>query len=170
MHANKASKVTLKSCINEFDLIDIFRKLNLTRKTYTRAQSQPYTATRLNFFLIGRNLRHHIKKANVDASLRSDYKIDIITLNLEFEEWGRGYWKLNSDMLLHDDSIKTIEKVINDFLLTNTDGHASPHILWESLKCVIRGETIKYCSLKKKKFNQPRESLEKIGFNGIAFN
>ena len=29
MHANKASKASLKSHINEFDLIDIFRELNL---------------------------------------------------------------------------------------------------------------------------------------------
>ena len=48
--SNKASKVTLKSYIDEFDLIDIFRELNPTRKIYTRAQSQPYTATRLDFF------------------------------------------------------------------------------------------------------------------------
>ena len=74
--------------------------------------------------------------------MKSDHKIVTITLNLESEEWGRGYWKLNSDILLHDDYIKTIKKVINDFLLTNTDGHVSPHILWEFLKCVVRGETI----------------------------
>ena len=102
MYANKASKVTLKSYIKEFDLIDIFRELNPTRKTFTRAKSQPYTATRLDSFLTGKNLRHYIKEANVDASVKSDHKIVTITLNFESDEWGRGYWKLNSDILLHD--------------------------------------------------------------------
>ena len=36
----------------------------------------------------------------------------------------------------------------------------SPHILWETLKYVVRGETIKYCALKKKKLIQQRLSLE----------
>ena len=36
----------------------------------------------------------------------------------------------------------------------------SPHILWEFLKCVVGGETIKYCALKKKKLIQQRLSVE----------
>ena len=43
-----------------------------------------------------------------------------------------------------------IKRVINDFLITNTREYTSPHILWESLKCVIRGKTIKFCALRKK--------------------
>ena len=50
VHTNSASKECLKSYINEFNLIDIYRELNPSRKTYTRTQSQPYTSTRLNFF------------------------------------------------------------------------------------------------------------------------
>ena len=54
--------------------------------------------------------------------------------------------KLNSDILLDNDYTASTKKVINDFLLTNPEGHVSPHVLWESLKCVVRGETIKYCA------------------------
>ena len=50
VHTNKASKECLKSYINEFNLVDIYRKLNPLRKTYTRTQSQLYTATGLDFF------------------------------------------------------------------------------------------------------------------------
>ena len=132
-------------------MIDIYRQLNPSRKTYTQTQSQPYTATRLDFFLTGINLRHRIKTASVDANVKSDHKIVTITLNLDSEEWGRGYWKLNSDILLDNDCTASIKKVINDFLLTNPEGHVSPHVLWEFLKCVVRGETIKYCAVKKKR-------------------
>ena len=104
----------------------------------------------MDFFLTGINLRHHIKTANVDASVRSDPKTVTITVNLDSEEWGRGYWKLNSDILLDNDYTASIKKVINDFLLINPEGHVSPHILWESLKCVVRGETIKCCAVKKR--------------------
>ena len=60
----------------------------------------------------------------------------------ESEEWGRGYWKLNRDILSHNDYVKTMKLVFNDFLLTNLDGHMSRHILLESLKCVVGGERI----------------------------
>ena len=51
-------------------------------------------------------------------------------------------------------------KVINDFFLTNPEGHMSRHILWKSLKCVVKRETIKYCALKKKRLIHQRLSLE----------
>ena len=112
------------------------------------------------YFLTGINLRHHIKTDNADASVKSDHKIVTITFNLDSEEWGRGYWKLNSDILLNNDYKANIKKVINDFLHTNPEGHVSPHILWESLKCVVTGETIKCCALKKKRLIQQRLSRE----------
>ena len=159
-HANKLSRDRLKSYINDFALCDIYRESNPSRKAYTRIQSQPYTATRLDFFLIDINLRHHIKSTDIDSSVYSDHKIVTITLNLNFEEWGKGYWKLNSDILLDDKYVALIKQTITDFRLNNPEGHASSHILWDSLKCVIRGETIKYCTLKKKILNEKRLSLE----------
>ena len=50
VHTNSASKECLKSYINEFNLIDLYRELNPSRITYTRTQSQLFTATRLGFF------------------------------------------------------------------------------------------------------------------------
>ena len=53
-----------------------------------------------------------------------------------------------------------IKQVINHFLLTNTREYTSPHILWETLECVIRGETIKFCALRKKNQNRKQHLLE----------
>ena len=50
VHTNSASKKCLTPYINEFNMIDIYRELNPSRKTYIRTQFQSYTATRLNFF------------------------------------------------------------------------------------------------------------------------
>ena len=67
---------------------------------------------------------------------------------------------MNSDILLDDKYVALIKQTINDFRLNNPEGRVSPHILWDSLKCVIRGETIKYFTLKKKILNEKRLSLE----------
>ena len=53
-----------------------------------------------------------------------------------------------------------IKRVINDFLITNTQEYTSPHILWETLKCVIPVKTIKFCALPKKNQNRQQLSLK----------
>ena len=49
-HANNLSRERLKSYINDFALCDIYRESNPSRKALTRIPSQPYTATRPDFF------------------------------------------------------------------------------------------------------------------------
>ena len=57
--------------------------------------------------------------------------------------------------ILNDiDCNKMTKRVINDFLITNTRKYTSPHILWETLKCVIRGETIMFSTLRKNNQNR----------------
>ena len=53
-----------------------------------------------------------------------------------------------------------LQECIGNFQIHNPKGHVSPHTLWESLKCVIRGETIKYCAIKKKQRNKLQLLLE----------
>ena len=57
---------------------------------------------------------------------------------------------------------------IREFRINNPKSHVSPHTLWESLKCVIQGETIKYCA-EKKKFNFKLEYLQSHNEKGNVF-
>ena len=52
------------------------------------------------------------------------------------------------------------KRVISDFLITNTQEYTSPHIFWETSKCVIRGETIKFSTQRKKKQSKQQHLLE----------
>ena len=71
---------------------------------------------------------------------------------------GKGYWKINDFILLNDDYIALIESLISDFENSNPKGHVAPYIRWDILKCVIRGETIQYCSLPKNTSNKEQSS------------
>ena len=53
-----------------------------------------------------------------------------------------------------------IKQVISDFIATKAQEDTSPHTLWETLKCSIRGETIKFCALRKKILNRKQYLLE----------
>jgi len=45
------------------------------------------------------------------------------------------------------------------------NGKVSPHTLWETLKCIIRGETIKFSAIKKRSQNKQLLLLEsKLNF------
>ena len=158
-HGNKVSKQTLISYMNLFGLSDIFRKLNPFKKAYTRMQSQPYTATRLDFFLTCCNFHHQVQSVNICQSVKSDHKIVVLKINIDTEH-GRGYWKFNNDILNDGQFIAQIKNVIHDFKINNPKGHVSPHIMWECLKCIVRGETIKYCSWRKQNFKKQQSLLE----------
>ena len=85
-HASKLSRERLKPYINNFALFDVYRESNPSRKAYTRIRCQPYTSTRLGFFLIDRNLFHHIETSNIDSRIYTNHKIVTITLTLNSAE------------------------------------------------------------------------------------
>ena len=142
-HANKNSKERLKSYMKFFNLNDVFRNFFPSKKVFTRIQLQPYTATRLDFFF-------SVKSVAVSQSVMSDHKIVSLSLFSVPNKRGNGYWKINNSILLDVNYITQIKQVISDFIVTNAQEDTSPHTLWETLKCIIRGETIKFCALRKK--------------------
>ena len=69
-----------------------------------------------------------------------------------------GHWVQG---ILHDANYVTLIKhVISEFLINNPRGHVSPHCLWETLKCIIRGESIQFCAQRKKIQNKQQLILE----------
>ena len=62
--------------------------------------------------------------------------------------------------MLIDNFIVFIKNLISDFEKSNFKGHVTPHFRWETIKCAIRGENIKYCSLLKKTSNKAQLVIE----------
>ena len=98
-HDNRKSKESLKSYIDFFNLTDVFRIINPKKKVHTRFQSQPYTATKIDFFLISKNLVNNVNSTKINQSIRSDHKIASLIINVNATEWGQEYWKINNDIL-----------------------------------------------------------------------
>ena len=85
-YSNQKSKERLKSYIYFFNLTDIFCITNPIRKVYTRFQSQPYTATRIDSFLISNNLVNYVNSTKINQSIRSDHKIVLLIINVNATE------------------------------------------------------------------------------------
>ena len=83
----------------------------------------------IRFLLVFDNYYRNFKSADKSQSIMSDHKIATFFLDMELTKRGNGYWKIHNSILNDSDFIKMIKRIINDL---------SPHILWETLKCVIR--------------------------------
>ena len=93
---------------------------------------------------------NNVNSTKINQSISSDHKIVSLIINVNATEWGQEYWKNNNDILNDKYMLSLFKKIIRKLRINNPKGHVSPYTLWESLKCVIRGETIKYCAEKKK--------------------
>ena len=74
---------------------------------------------------------------------------------------GPGFFKLNTSLLLQKDYVEKIRKLITDKTAEYNNQGVQPDLLWETLKAEIRGETIKYSSMKKKQRENKAVEIEK---------
>ena len=106
-------------------------------------------------------MSYNSKSVDISQSIKSDHKLATFFLDIKLTKRGSEYWKINNSILNDIDYTKVIKRVINDFLIANTREYTSPHVIWETLKCLIRGETkLKFCAVRKKNQNKQRHLLE----------
>ena len=99
-------------------------------------------------------------RSEIVASVRSDYKAVELFIDLKSAPRGNGYWKFNVSLLDDHQYVKLIEKVISNYLIENPVEQTNAHVRWDTLKCVIRGETIAYSKTKQKRLRYLQQSLE----------
>ena len=108
-------------------------------------------------------LKLHQKKktiaCNISHGYRTDHSIVSIVLNNNYEKPGRGFWNLNISLLNDIDYVNMVKKCID--YVVNENSEADPNILWETIKCVVRGDTIRYSVKKSRERKKLQSNLEK---------
>ena len=158
-YTNIKSQNEIRNFMVKRDLVDIWRFNNPGKFQYTwKSNDKPPILCRLDYFLISKNLKTNVTSADIQHGFKSDHSLITLRICNNQVKKGKGMWKFNASLL--DDSIYTnlIREIIANFKKDNFG--ARPDILWETLKCVIRGETIKYASQKRHKTKRLEESLE----------
>lgn len=156
LHPNTNSRANFKLHMEELGLCDIFRQRHPMVRKYSRVQTNPVAATRIDFFVISDSLLNNVKTTDIIQGVMSDHKIVTLELTLSSTPRGTGYWKLNTQLLQDENYVSALKQVINDYIANNPKHHVNPHTRWEALKSVFRGESIKY-SAKRKKLRLARE-------------
>ena len=130
--------------MEEINLIDVYRQLHPTTKSFTYESKPLKVRSRIDFFLISRPLSNHVRKTETHKSIAPDHKS--IYLNLEIKnEFKREpcLWKFNNT-LLEDKNYKEFITIKYPQILVKYSEVTKQQLLWELIKMELRSETIKY--------------------------
>ena len=139
--------------------MDVWRLQHPTDQLYTWYRKNPTKIfCRLDFFLISFCLVERIESASITHGFDSDHSSINLTFIPHENKRGRGYWKLNCSLLSELEYVTQIKTIILESIDINKE--ADPGTLWETIKCIIRGHTIKYSSQRKKRINSEVANIE----------
>ena len=175
LHINnpRARNEVLDSIIEEDGFLDTYRIFHEEKREYTWSRRNPVRKqARLDFFLTSFECFLYVYATNIIPGYRTDHSGVTLELTLNENERGRGYWKFNNSLLKDHSYIQIVKDTISDVKQTyatnnndNLDNQQSEYsinsqLFLETLLLMIRGNTIKYSSFKKKQQQQQEKQLE----------
>ena len=159
-HANVKCRETVMNNMTQLALKDIFRIKNPKLEKFTRIQHSQFTATRIDHIPIADVLLTNTAARDILPGIFSDHSLVWVEISIAVTPRGKGYWKFNNNLLATIDFVKQLKQSIVDYQEINDNGEVNPHVVWETLKCVIGGESIKFSASLKKKKNLKQSNLE----------
>ena len=110
---NSKSLYLIKQYMFETLLIDVWRSLNEERFQYTYAKKKPFTASRIDYFLVNYCLTANIKAEIIPACF-TDHNLIQIVVDLKGIPRGKGLWKMNNSHLKNIEYVKAMNNSLND--------------------------------------------------------
>ena len=151
--------------MEETQCSDIWRDRNEDKKIYTYCKQKPkFTGSRLDFFLVDLSISAWVNKVLIKPGYRSDHSAVLLEL-LPFQiNRGKGFWKLNNQILYEAKFVQKIQEVIEQ-----SEQYAkrlNDREKWDSIKLQIIATAQEYsrdrASERKLIFAQLEEMIEKI--------
>ena len=182
---NPKARGVVKELLDDMDYMDAYRLINDDKKGFTWRKLNPEKKqARLDYFLINFDTFVHLDDCQIVPGYRSDHSGVLLKLDFFEQARGKGYWKFNNSLLKDKKYIKIVKDTINEVLslhlketkVANNENEnnnnnndrdqnkefiINDQLLLETILMMIRGETIKYSSFKKKKQIEEEKQLEK---------
>ena len=124
--------------------------------------------------MISESVFQYVIDSDIISRYRTDHSVIILKLKFQENNRGKGYWKFNNSLLKDKKYVDTIKKVIEDVKQTygtnirpgenisnqNLQFSINDQLFLETLLMIIRGNTIKFSSIKKKENIREEQNLE----------
>ena len=147
----------------EFNLIDVWRVMNPTEKRFTwRGNTKKGRVfSRLDFWLISTHMIYDLVNTDILPSIKTDHSL--ISLSFEIKNSiskGKGFWKFNGELLKDAEYVATIKNILNECKNMHKD-FTNKAMLWDYVKCEIRGATISYSAYAAKRRREQGQFLSR---------
>ena len=142
-----------------FNLIDIWRRNNPSLRIMTWFNSDFSIGSRLDKFLLSRNLSNFVADVDITPCYLSDHDFVILAFALRDQiPRGPGLWKINNSLL--DDVLfcQFIRERISDLFLCKPF-YSNPALWWDFLKSSVKSEIIFFARDKNKRCHRERVFL-----------
>ena len=128
---NHNSKYVLTELMEEFLLEDPWRVQNPDRMQFSWRKKKPrLQASRIDYSLVSRGL--NIENTLYIPAIKTDHMAHFLSIKLEKEKRGPGYWKFNNTLLKDLDFVQGMNQKIDQLVRQNSSVH--PGNAWENIK------------------------------------
>ena len=88
----------------------------------TLGQGPNSKMSRLDYFLISKNLEESVNKAEIKSGYRSDHSLITLAFTFINQPKGRGVWKFNNSLVGDIEYVNLVKKIILETKQNNTVG------------------------------------------------
>uniref|UniRef100_A0A3Q4M4S1 Dedicator of cytokinesis 9 n=1 Tax=Neolamprologus brichardi TaxID=32507 RepID=A0A3Q4M4S1_NEOBR len=141
------------------DLVDPWRFRNPSIKKFSFFSQVHQSYSRIDYFFIDRTLNSCVNSSDYSGIVISDHSPLLLDVQLSTHKRSPPHWRFNSLLLADKDFCEFISSSIEEFLSFNQDDSVSYFLLWETLKCYLRGQIISYSVRANKKINARLKEL-----------
>ncbi len=159
--SKSAAANQILNLLESHDLTDVWRSLNENEKRFTwrNMTKKGRVASRLDYWLMSSHLLFAVNDVQIMPSIKTDHSMITLSIFLQKSpERGNGFWKINNSLLTDKKYIEIIENFL-DNCREQYDTINNKALVWDMIKCSIRGLTIKYSINRSKERKQYANDL-----------
>ena len=175
---NPKAQESVSRLIDQFELQDSWRVLHHEKLSFTWWTKNPLKKARLDYFLVSPAFSALTSNCSIGSRYRSDHAPIFLKLNIDPHVRGKGYWKLNTNLLKNEEFIKKVKEEI--MLIKATYALTTYHpdyvtscpmakiefmindsLLWETLLAQIRGTIIRFSAGESRKIKTQEKNSHK---------
>ena len=149
--------------MEHYDLVDIWRVRNPEGSKYTwiRRTRAGIVQSRIDYFLVSSCITNIVKKIDIVPGIRSDHSMLCLSINPDKSDArGKGFWKFNASLLKDKEYVEQVKSCIRN-VKTENECIENKGLLWDLIKCKIRGLTVSYSVRKRLLDNSQEKDLVK---------
>ena len=141
---NERAAEVVRRYFEESYMTDIWRDRNPGVQKFTYIRKKPFIGSRLDYIVTEVGITSWITEAKILPSFKTDHSTVLIELHPFGIARGKGYWKLNNQVLYELDYIEKINTVISE-IKDRCYNKLEPDETWEMIKMHIICESQSYC-------------------------